>query len=66
MQSVSAILRHGPSFLTTMIEKLVAWMEWYEMPSMDAMRGRVSLLNGGHPGDFERANYIRALHRWTV
>ena len=49
-----------------MIEKLVAWMEWYEMPSMDAMRGRVSLLNGGHSGDFERANYIRALHRWTV
>ena len=66
VQTVSALLRHGPSFLTTMIEKLVAWMEWYEMPSMDAMRGRVSLLNGGHPGDFERANYIRALHRWTV
>ncbi len=64
VQIVSAILNHGPSILTTMREKLVAWMEWYKMPSIDAMRGRVSLLQAADSGTFERANYIRTLHRW--
>lgn len=65
VQMVSALLRHGPTFLTTMLEKLVEWMEWYKVPSVEEMRGRVSLKTASHPEDFERANYIRALHRWT-
>ncbi len=64
VQMVSAILGHGPSFLTAMIEKLMAWMEWYEVPSVEEMRGRVSLKTAVDPGNFERANYIRALHHW--
>ncbi len=64
VQMVSALLRHGPSFLTTMTAKLREWMEWYRMPSVDVMRGRVSLEHAPDPGDFERANYIRTLHRW--
>jgi dihydroorotate dehydrogenase (fumarate) len=64
VQMVSALLRHGPTFLTTMVEKLVAWMEWYKVPSVEEMRGRVSLKAAADPGAFERANYIRALHRW--
>ncbi len=64
VQIVSGILGHGPSFLTTMVEKLVAWMEWYKVPSVEEMRGRVSLKTVADPSDFERANYIRALHHW--
>ncbi len=65
VQMVSALLRHGPAFLTTMVEKLVAWMEWNRVPSVEEMRGRVSLKTVADPGDFERANYIRALHSWS-
>jgi dihydroorotate dehydrogenase (fumarate) len=65
VQMVSALLRHGPAFLTTMVEKLVAWMDWNKLASVEEMRGRVSLKTAVNPGDFERANYIRALHRWT-
>lgn len=65
VQIVSAILRHGPTFLTTMVEKLVEWMDWYKMPSIEEMRGRVSLKAVANPANFERANYIHALHRWN-
>jgi dihydroorotate dehydrogenase (fumarate) len=61
---VSAVLRHGPPFFATMVEKLVAWMEWAHVTSVDAMRGQVSLQHAHNPGDFERANYVRALHQW--
>ena len=64
VQMVSALLRHGPAFLTTMVEKLVAWMEWNKVASVEEMRGRVSLKTVADPGDFERANYIHMLHRW--
>jgi dihydroorotate dehydrogenase (fumarate) len=65
VQMVSALLRQGPQCLTTMVEKLVAWMEWNKVASVDEMRGRVSLKTATDPGDFERANYIRALHGWN-
>jgi hypothetical protein len=47
-----------------MVEKLVAWMEWNKVASVEEMRGRVSLKTAADPGDFERANYIHMLHRW--
>ena len=65
VQMVSAILRHGPAYFTTMREGLSRWMEWQKIGSIDGMRGRVSLQNVPDPGAFERANYIRALHSWS-
>jgi len=64
VQTVSAVLRHGPAFLTTMIMKLAEWMEWNHLASLDKVRGHVSLRMASHPEDFERANYIHALHQW--
>ena len=32
VQMVSALLCHGPRYLETMVEKLVAWMEWSNIP----------------------------------
>ena len=65
VQMVSALLRHGPAFLTTMHDKLVAWMEWQKVSSVEDMRGRVSLSAVADTGGFERATYIRSLHRWS-
>jgi dihydroorotate dehydrogenase (fumarate) len=66
VQMVSALLRHGPGFLTTIVSKLTEWMEAHEIASVDEMRGRVSLLTSDDPSNFERANYIRTLHRGQV
>lgn len=64
VQMVSAVLRHGPSFITGVLDRTCAWMEEHQFASIDAVRGRVSLQTAAHPANFERAHYIRALHTW--
>jgi dihydroorotate dehydrogenase (fumarate) len=66
VQMASALLRHGPGFLRTMLEGLTRWMEWHQLAAIDAVRGRVSLQQSPDPEAFERANYIRTLHQWNV
>jgi dihydroorotate dehydrogenase (fumarate) len=66
VQMASALLRHGPGFMKTMLDGLTRWMEWQRVPSVDAVRGRVSLQNSPDPEMFERANYIRMLHQWNA
>ena len=61
---VSAILRHGPAYFTTMREGLASWMAWHHFAAIDDFRGRVSLQHVEDPDVFERANYIRSLHTW--
>jgi dihydroorotate dehydrogenase (fumarate) len=64
VQMVSAILRYGPEHLGAMVKHVTEWMDRHQMATLDDMRGRVSLLTSADPGHFERANYIRTLHRW--
>jgi dihydroorotate dehydrogenase (fumarate) len=65
IQMVSAILRNGPEHLTRVVEQVAAWMQRHQVASVDEMRGRVSLRTSADPANFERANYIRSLHRWA-
>ena len=65
VQMVSALLRHGPSFLGSTVDTLKRWMEWQKVGSVGEMRGRVSLQHAADPSAFERANYIRMLHSWN-
>jgi dihydroorotate dehydrogenase (fumarate) len=64
VQMVSALLRHGPAYVSTMRLGLEHWMEWHKMTSLDEVLGRVSLKQTKDPAAFERANYIRALQSW--
>ena len=64
VQLVSAVLRHGPAYFTTMREGLAQWMEWQRVESVDDMRGRASNLAIVDPGAFERASYIKTLQSW--
>ena len=65
VQMVSALLRHGPAYVSAMRLGLEHWMEWHKMTSLDDVRGRVSLKQTKDPAAFERANYIRALQSWS-
>ena len=65
VQTVSALLRHGPGFMRTMVEGLRHWMEWHQFASVDLVRGQLSLQHAADPSAFERANYIRTLHLWN-
>ena len=56
VQSVSAVLRHGPGFLRTLHDGLARWMEWQRIDAVDGMRGKLSLQSSPDPASFERAN----------
>ena len=66
VQLVSAVLRHGAGYIQTMREGLEHYLDWQDIPSVDEMRGRVSLATVADADAFERANYIRALHSWQA
>jgi dihydroorotate dehydrogenase (fumarate) len=65
VQTVSAVLRHGPDFLTRLRDGLTRWMEAQHFTSIEEMRGKVSLAGSPDPSAFERANYIRTLQLWN-
>ena len=65
VQLVSTILRHGPTYFTTMADGLRRWMESMEFESLADVCGRLSLAKTEAPSAFERAQYIRTLSGWS-
>jgi dihydroorotate dehydrogenase (fumarate) len=64
--TTSAALRHGPEYVRTLEDDLVAWMVDHEYDSVAQLRGSVSYTTSDNPAAFERANYLRILHSWTT
>jgi dihydroorotate dehydrogenase (fumarate) len=64
LQVVSALLRHGAGYLTTLREGLERWMERHHFTDINEVRGRVSLRGVIDPSAFERAHYLQTLHSW--
>ncbi len=60
----SALLRHGPGHVTTVLADLAAWMQAHEYDSIRQMQGSMSQRAVADPAAFERANYIRVLRSW--
>ncbi len=65
VQLVSALLRNGPSHLTTMRNHMAAWMEDNEYESLRQMQGSMNLTRCPDPHVYERANYIQLLQSYT-
>jgi dihydroorotate dehydrogenase (fumarate) len=60
-QMVSALLRHGPDHLRLVRDEIKAFMEEQEWPSLDEMRGNMSLGRIPDPAAYERNNFRMAL-----
>jgi dihydroorotate dehydrogenase (fumarate) len=58
----SALLRHGINHLAVVERELREWMLEREYESVAQMRGSMSQLHCADPSEFERAQYVRALH----
>jgi dihydroorotate dehydrogenase (fumarate) len=58
----SVLLRHGISHIRLIKHGLCQWMEEHEYESVGQMRGSMSQIHCADPGEFERAQYVRALH----
>jgi hypothetical protein len=66
VQMASALLKHGPEHLGTVLEDLRRWLEDHEYESLDQLRGSMSLRARPDPAAFERANDMRILQTWRV
>ena len=62
--TASALLRHGPGHIATMLTWMREWMTAREYDSVDQLRGSVSQRNVPDPEVYERANYYQVLHSW--
>jgi dihydroorotate dehydrogenase (fumarate) len=63
-QMVSALLRHGPVHLRTVLDDLEAWLQEHEWDALATMRGNMSLFKVPDPDAYERANYMLMLQSW--
>jgi dihydroorotate dehydrogenase (fumarate) len=59
--TASALIEHGPAYLTTLLDGLTGWLAQRGSSSVADIRGLLSQHRCAHPGAFERANYARAL-----
>lgn len=64
IQVVSALLRHGPEHLRTLVDGFREWMIAHEYASFEQMRGNMSLDRCPDPRAYERANYVKTLLSW--
>ncbi len=62
----SAVLRHGPEHVQTVLRELTAWMELHEYESIQLMQGSMSQRACADPAAFERANYMKVLRSYSL
>lgn len=66
VQVVSAILKHGPRYVTTLLNGMQQWLTDHGYETIDQVRGAMNHSRCPDPSAFERANYIRILQSWKV
>ncbi len=61
----SALLRHGPAHVATVLADLQSWMGEEGYASVDQLRGSVSARGVADPAAYVRANYLEALTSYS-
>lgn len=64
VQTVSALLKHGPTRLAEMIVGLRRFLQEQEYESLEQMRGNMNRARTPNPSAYERADYIHLLASW--
>ena len=60
----SALLRHGPAHIKTVVTDMRQWMEDHQYESVNQMKGTMSQQSVADPAAYERANYMKTLQSW--
>ena len=66
VQTVSALLQHGPGRFREILEFVGRWMEEHEYTGLEQLRGSLNLRTCPDSTAFERANYLKILQSWNV
>jgi dihydroorotate dehydrogenase (fumarate) len=61
VMTTSALLRHGPSYATELLEGLSAWMEAKGFDSIDDFRGLLAVPADAHGDELARAGYVASM-----
>lgn len=61
VMTTSAVLRHGPEHVSTLLAGVRAWMAERGYASVEQLKGSLSHAHCPDPSAYERANYMRAL-----
>ncbi len=61
----SALLLHGPGYVSKVEAELRAWMTECEYESVAQLKGSASQATASDPSAFERANYMKTLRSWA-
>lgn len=61
VMTTSALLRHGPAYIRTLLDGLHARLEEKGYGSIGQVKGILSQRNSADPSAFERANYVRMI-----
>jgi dihydroorotate dehydrogenase (fumarate) len=64
VHTCAAILKRGPAVMGEIRDRLARWLEEHEYNSLSEARGSMSQENCPEPAAFERANYMKAVHRF--
>lgn len=59
--TTSALLRHGPEHMATLVDSLARWLSANAFASVDEARGRLDASHVGRADDFLRTQYLRSL-----
>ena len=59
VQVCSAIYKHGPEIITTMLDDLNAWMDQQDFADTDAFRGIMNYSNLPEPQVYERSQFMK-------
>ena len=64
--TTSALLRHGPGHIATLVDGMTEWMDRRGYESVRQMKGSMSQRKVQDPAAFERANYIKVLEGYEA
>lgn len=64
VMTTSALLQHGPEYLTVLVDELKEWMDRKGYDSVNQIIGAMSQRHVTNPSAFERANYIKMLESY--
>ena len=62
----SALLKHGVDFVSDLIRELQNWLDVNGYNSVEQLRGSMSYGNSPDSGQWERANYMKAIVSYTA
>ena len=64
VMTTSALLRHGPDYLSIMRDEIAQWLLLHEYDGVHQLRGSMARHNVPDPDVYDRANYYQILHSW--